>query len=139
MENFPEPTKLEKQQFVLLSLFSLVLSGIFFFTESRSADLLKFVPPGRALISVERSADDRLVGEPVLEFGPISVSKIRLNTAPLAELTLCPGIGPVIAQTIITERTKGPFLSWENFESRVSGMGPAKIGALKKAGVQLGP
>lgn len=52
------------------------------------------------------------------------------NTATLADLDTLPGIGPVIAQRIIDEREKKPFLKIEDLR-RVSGIGPKRLDALR--------
>ncbi len=50
-----------------------------------------------------------------------------INTAPAAELTLLPGIGPELAGRIVAEReSSGPFASAEQLQ-RVRGIGPKTI------------
>lgn len=56
------------------------------------------------------------------ESGPV-----RINTADATELERLPGVGPALAQDIITYRTKnGPFKSMADLD-KVSGIGPAKL------------
>lgn len=57
--------------------------------------------------------------------GPINV-----NTASVAELQNLPGIGPVLAQRIVTEREKRPFAKVDELR-RVSGIGPKKLEAIR--------
>ena len=56
---------------------------------------------------------------------------IDLNRATVDELTRLPGIGPVLAARIITARdVRGPFGSVDDLR-RVSGVGAAKLAALR--------
>jgi competence protein ComEA len=55
---------------------------------------------------------------------------LNLNTATAAELDRLPGIGPVLAQRIVTEREKKPFTRIEDLR-RVSGIGPKKLEAIR--------
>ena len=49
--------------------------------------------------------------------------RININTAPRAELQLLPGVGPALADRIITARIKKPFTTPEDLR-RVNGIGP---------------
>ncbi|MDY7013879.1 MAG: DUF655 domain-containing protein [Cyanobacteriota bacterium] len=50
---------------------------------------------------------------------------VNLNTATQAELEALPGIGPQLAQRIIAARQQRPFTSLDDFDERVSGVGPS--------------
>jgi phosphatidylserine/phosphatidylglycerophosphate/cardiolipin synthase-like enzyme len=50
---------------------------------------------------------------------------INLNTSTQAELETLPGIGPKLAQRIIATRQQQLFTSLDDFEQRVSGIGPS--------------
>ncbi len=84
------------------------------FLDARPSPTLTPMPPAEDVRSGESST------------GPVSVSGlINLNTASAAELERLPGIGPVLAQRIVTDReAQGPFASVEEI-MRVSGIGEA--------------
>lgn len=48
-------------------------------------------------------------------------ARVNLNTATAAELDALPQIGQARAQAIITERGKGRFRDWADFERRMAG------------------
>ncbi|NJO71486.1 MAG: ComEA family DNA-binding protein, partial [Oscillatoriales cyanobacterium RM1_1_9] len=56
--------------------------------------------------------------------------RINLNRATLAELESLPGIGPKLAQQIVTTRQQQPFTSLADLQ-RVPGVGPKLIEQLK--------
>ena len=64
---------------------------------------------------------------PLLAKEPVT-EPINVNTASAVELQKLKGIGPVLSQRIIDERTaNGPFASLEDLMKRVKGVGPAKL------------
>ncbi|MEM7756056.1 MAG: ComEA family DNA-binding protein [Planctomycetota bacterium] len=57
-------------------------------------------------------------------------TRIRINTATVAQLDLLPGIGPALAERIVqSRRTDGPFHDPEDLE-RVPGIGPKTAGRM---------
>jgi competence protein ComEA len=48
-------------------------------------------------------------------------ARVNLNTATAAQLDSLPQIGAARAQAIVTERGKGRFLNWADFERRMAG------------------
>nr|VFK16652.1 MAG: competence protein ComEA [Candidatus Kentron sp. LFY] len=60
---------------------------------------------------------------------PWAGDAIDINTATRDELTAIKGIGPVIADRIVEERTKGLFCSLQGFADRVKGVGKKIIGS----------
>jgi competence protein ComEA len=62
---------------------------------------------------------------------PAPARKINLNTAPLAELDLLPGVGVATAQAIVDYRTRhGPFRTVSDLD-KVPGIGPSKLNRLR--------
>ncbi len=56
-----------------------------------------------------------------------------LSTAPADSLDLLPGIGPVLARRIVTDRNaRGPFTAWTELD-RVRGIGSATVRRLQGA------
>jgi hypothetical protein len=49
---------------------------------------------------------------------------ISVNSNTLEDLQVIPGIGPVIAERILDQRSLQPFTSPSDFENRVRGIGP---------------
>lgn len=63
-----------------------------------------------------------------------SALKIDVNAASADELTLLPGVGPVLAERIVQNRnTNGPFQSIEDL-SRVHGIGDKTVSAIRNIG-----
>ncbi|GAB3303422.1 competence protein ComEA [Epidermidibacterium keratini] len=63
--------------------------------------------------------------------GAASAAKVNVNSASAQELDSLPGIGPVLAQSIIVFReTNGPFGSVDEL-TEVSGIGPAVLAKIK--------
>ena len=62
---------------------------------------------------------------------PLPDMRLDLNAASVAELTVLPGIGPRIAERIVTERlAAGPFATVEGL-TRVRGVGPATVDRIR--------
>lgn len=55
-----------------------------------------------------------------------AVGSVRINSASAEELQELPGVGPALAQRIISERNKGRFMSADDLV-RVPGIGKAKL------------
>jgi competence protein ComEA len=56
---------------------------------------------------------------------------VELNTAPPEVLSALPRLGPARANAILEARKQAPFRSFEDFDRRVRGIGPATVAAIK--------
>jgi competence protein ComEA len=52
----------------------------------------------------------------------LAMAAVDVNKANEAQLESIKGIGPSTSKTIVTERKKGEFKSWEDFIERVKGV-----------------
>ena len=77
-------------------------------------------------------AEGELVPTPLpLPNSSVPSEQVRINQATAGELELLPGIGPVLAETIIEYReANGPFQTEEDL-LQVAGIGPAKLDAIR--------
>jgi competence protein ComEA len=83
------------------------------------------VVPRSSSITTTSKKSDALIGQ------------IDVNQANTEELQSLPGVGPKMAQRIIDERSKRPFISVDDLR-RVSGIGPKTLEKLRPF-VKLGP
>lgn len=63
---------------------------------------------------------------------------VDVNQAPLADLESVRGIGPALAERIVSERARAPFADWADLTRRVRGVGPAAAARLSAAGLTVG-
>ncbi|WP_332814452.1 ComEA family DNA-binding protein [Ramlibacter sp.] len=68
----------------------------------------------------------------------LALAAVDVNKATEAELDSVKGIGPGTSRTILQERRKGAFSDWDDFISRVKGVGPARASNLSEAGLTVG-
>lgn len=80
-----------------------------------------------ALLLAASSTQGSLLGRPV-----------DLNLANQAELEMVKGIGPQLSERILAERARARFDSWDDFVSRMKGLGPAHARRLSAAGLRVG-
>jgi competence protein ComEA len=67
----------------------------------------------------------------------IAMAAVDVNKATEAELDSIKGIGPATSKTIMSERKKGEFKSWEDFIERVKGVGDDKAAKLSAEGLTV--
>ena len=58
-----------------------------------------------------------------LFYAALSFAAVEINTGTAADLDSVKGIGPGMSKRIIDERAKGQFKDWNDFISRVKGVG----------------
>lgn len=80
---------------------------------------------------VRKLRDGMQVKVPALKAGKTgakqqAVGSVRINSASAEELQALPGVGPALAQRIISERNRGRFMSADDLV-RVPGIGKAKL------------
>lgn len=63
---------------------------------------------------------------------------LDLNSATSSELQSLKGIGAKTAELIVSARQAHAFDSWEDFQSRIKGIGPGKSAKLSEAGLTIG-
>lgn len=63
---------------------------------------------------------------------------LDLNTASSEALQSLRGVGPRMAERILLERERSPFVSLEDLASRVRGVGPATLDKLRSQGLTVG-
>ncbi len=67
----------------------------------------------------------------------VAFAAVDANKATPAELDGVKGIGPVTSKLITTEREKGAFKNWEDFVSRVKGVGDSRATKLSAEGLTI--
>lgn len=65
----------------------------------------------------------KLLAFVVAMYVAVAFAAVDVNTATTAELDAIKGIGPVKSALIISERKKAPFKDWNDFVTRVKGVG----------------
>ena len=63
---------------------------------------------------------------------------VDVNKASEAELDGLKGIGPVTTKLIVTERKKGEFKNWDDFITRVKGVGDKNAAKFSAEGLTVG-
>ncbi|MDQ3058455.1 MAG: helix-hairpin-helix domain-containing protein [Pseudomonadota bacterium] len=63
---------------------------------------------------------------------------VDVNKASEAELDGIKGIGPATTRVIVAERQKTEFKNWEDFISRVKGIGPKSAAKFSAEGMTVG-
>ena len=104
--------------------------------------LKRLSPRGRTVGPIQRfSAVRRLVQLSLLAicvFLPWPSWAMDLNTASSDALQSLRGVGPRMAERILAERDRSPFVSLEDLAQRVRGVGPATVERLRAQGLTIG-
>lgn len=73
----------------------------------------------------------------VMLYTALAMAAVDVNKASEAELDGVKGIGPVTSKLILAERKNGPFKNWEDFISRVKGVGENRAAKLSDVGLTV--
>ncbi len=71
-------------------------------------------------------------------YAAASFAAVDVNKASAAELDAVKGIGPSTSKRIMDERKKGDFKDWNDFITRVKGVGEGSAAKLSKEGLTVG-
>lgn len=67
-----------------------------------------------------------------------AIAAVDVNKASEAELDAIKGIGPATSRLIVAERQKAEFKSWEDFITRVKGIGAKTAAKFSAGGLTVG-
>jgi competence protein ComEA len=70
-------------------------------------------------------------------YATLSFAAVDVNKGTAADLDGIKGIGPAISTKIVDERKKGNFKDWNDFISRVNGIGDKSAAKLSEAGLTV--
>jgi competence protein ComEA len=70
-------------------------------------------------------------------YAAMSFAAVDVNQASAAELDSIKGIGPAISGKILDERKKGAFKDWNDFISRVNGLGQKNAAKFSAQGMTI--
>jgi len=74
----------------------------------------------------------------VMLYAAVCFAAVDANKATAAELDGVKGIGPTISARIVEERAKGQYKDWNDFITRVKGVGETNAVKLSEAGLTVG-
>ena len=80
----------------------------------------------------------KILASLVMLYAAACFAAVDANKATAAELDGVKGIGPAISAKIIDERKKGNFKDWNDFISRVKGIGDKSAAKLSEGGLTVG-
>ena len=70
-------------------------------------------------------------------YAAVSFAAVDVNQASAADLDSIKGIGPAISTKILDERKKGNFKDWNDFISRVNGLGEKNAAKFSAQGMTI--
>lgn len=120
----------------ILCLIPIIIGCSMMFFDTDAVPLQQFIATGDQQLSIKLDQALKSVSR-VEQTGEDALDHIVINEASREQLLACPGIGSKTADLIMTERRFAPFADWRDFDDRVKNIGPAKIQAMKEAGVRV--
>lgn len=120
----------------ILCLLPIILGCSIMFFGTDAVPLQQFIATGDQQLSIKLDQALNSVRR-IEQTGADALDRIIINEASREQLLACPGIGSKTADLIITERRFAQFADWRDFDDRVKNIGPAKIQAMKEAGVRV--
>ncbi len=120
----------------ILCLIPIILGSIIMFSGNDAVPLQHFIATGDQQLSIKLDQALNSVSR-VEQAGKDAPDRIIINEASREQLLACPGIGSRTADMIMAERRFAPFADWRDFDDRVKSIGPAKVQAMKEAGVRI--
>ena len=72
-----------------------------------------------------------------LMVGLNALAALDINSASEAELDSIKGVGPGTSSKILDERKKAPFKDWNDFITRIKGIGTVKAAQFSREGVTI--
>ena len=120
----------------ILCLLPIILGCSIMFFGTDAVPLQQFIATGDQQLSIKLDQALKSVSS-IEQTGADALDRIIINEASREQLLACPGIGSNTADVIITERRFAQFSDWRDFDDRVKNIGPAKIQAMKEAGVRI--
>ena len=79
----------------------------------------------------------KLLAVMLMLFTALAMAAVDVNKATDAQLDSVKGIGPVTSKLIMSERKKGEFKDWQDFITRVKGIGEARAEKLSAEGLTV--
>ncbi len=79
-----------------------------------------------------------LSGLAMIVLATAAMAAVEVNKASESDLDGVKGIGPATTRQIVAERKKSEFKNWEDFKSRVKGIGDARASKLSAQGLTVG-
>jgi competence protein ComEA len=79
----------------------------------------------------------KLLALMLMLFTALAMAAVDVNKATDAQLDSVKGIGPVTSKLIMSERKKGEFKDWQDFITRVKGIGESRAEKLSAEGLTV--
>ncbi len=129
-------TQREVIELRILCLLPIIIGCSTMFFGTDAVPLQQFIATGDQQLSIRLDQALGSVGR-IEQTGADAPDHIIINEATREQLLACPGVGSKTADLIMAERRFAHFADWRDFDDRVKNIGPAKIQAMKEAGVRI--